>query len=582
MEIYRVTKDSPEWQFHAYNYIRTDAFCFGQGIPVETEFNGDGDRENFEGILIVEDHKPVSGLRISYPRADIGKIERVCTVREQQKGGYGRIMIAEAEKWIAEKGISHIVISSQDRAQGFYEKCGYRLNPNVSPSEYDTHKRPQNERPQRPAGFKPDFVCVLVEKFLDLQTGKDANSKADKYRDGVGADAAGSENGIAGKTLGFATKCIYGNKEKFTGDQTGAISFPIYQTATYAHPEVGRSTGFDYSRLQNPTRAQVEKVVAALEGGIDALAFSTGMAAITALMEIFKPGDHIIADADLYGGSIRLFDNVSKKNGIVITHANCSREDVESLVRENTKAIYIETPTNPMMNVTDIRKMAQIAKRHGLLLIVDNTFLSPYFQKPLELGADIVIHSGTKFLGGHNDTLAGFVVTNSKEISEQMRFLIKTVGSGLAAFDSWLILRGIKTLPLRMEKAQANAKAIVKYLLGNEKVKKVYYPGIPGTEGYETCKKQASGFGSMLTFEVESKELALHILKSTKLIPFAESLGGTETLLTYPVTQTHADVPEAVRLANGINDRVLRLSAGIEEKKDLIADLEQAFQSYRV
>ena len=378
----------------------------------------------------------------------------------------------------------------------------------------------------------------------------------------------------------FATKCIYGNKEDFTGESTGAISFPIFQTATYAHPEVGRSTGFDYSRLQNPTRQQVEKVVASLEKGIDALAFSSGMAAITAMMELFQPGDHLITEVDLYGGSTRLFDNVSKKNGIAFSHINCSEDDVESYVQDNTKAIFIETPTNPMMHVTDIRKMADIAKRHGLWLIVDNTFLSPYFQNPLELGADIVIHSGTKFLGGHNDTLAGFVVTNSQEISDRMRFLIKTVGSGLAPIDSWLILRGIKTLPIRMEKAQENAKAIVDYLRTEPGVKKVYYPGIEGSAGYEICKSQARGFGSMLTFEVESRELALHILKHTQLIPFAESLGGVETLLTYPMTQTHADVPEEVRLANGINERVLRLSAGIEDKEDLIADLKQAIHSF--
>ncbi|MCD8038954.1 MAG: PLP-dependent aspartate aminotransferase family protein [Lachnospiraceae bacterium] len=374
----------------------------------------------------------------------------------------------------------------------------------------------------------------------------------------------------------FATKCIYGNGRDYDKDLTGAISFPIYQTATYAHPEVGRSTGFDYSRLQNPTRQQAEKVVAALEGGIDALAFSTGMAAITAMMELFSPGDHLITDADLYGGSIRLFDNVSRKNGIEFDHVDCSSADVESYVRENTRAIFIETPTNPMMNVVDIRKMAGIAKRHGLLLIVDNTFMSPYFQKPLELGADIVIHSGTKFLGGHNDTLAGFLVTGSQEISDRLRFLIKTVGSGLSPFDSWLIIRGVKTLPLRMEKAQENAKALVEFLLNEPKVKRVYYPGIPGSRGYEICKGQASGFGSMLTFEVESRELALHILKSTRLIPFAESLGGTETLLTYPATQTHADVPEETRIRNGITDRVLRLSAGIEDKADLIEDLKNA------
>lgn len=379
--------------------------------------------------------------------------------------------------------------------------------------------------------------------------------------------------------LEFATRCIYGEKEKFEKESTGAISFPIYQTATYEHPEVGQSTGFDYSRLQNPTRQQLEKVVASLEKGIDALAFSSGMAAITALMELFEPGDHIVTDADLYGGSIRLFDNINKKNGIEFSHVDCSSVDVESYINDKTKAIFIETPTNPMMNVIDIRKMAEITKKYNILLIVDNTFLSPYFQNPLELGADIVVHSGTKFLGGHNDTLSGFLVTSSKEISDKLRFIIKTVGSGLSPFDSWLVLRGIKTLPLRMEKSQENAKAIVDYLLSEPKVKKVYYPGIVGSKGYEVCKSQSKGFGSMITFEVESKELALKILKNTKLIPFAESLGGVETLITYPSTQTHADVPEEVRIANGITDCVLRLSAGIEDTGDLVADLRNAINS---
>ncbi|MCM1273674.1 MAG: PLP-dependent aspartate aminotransferase family protein [Clostridium sp.] len=378
----------------------------------------------------------------------------------------------------------------------------------------------------------------------------------------------------------FATKCIYGEGMEGNIESTGAISFPIYQTATYAHPEVGKSTGFDYSRLQNPTRQQLEKVVAALENGIDALAFSSGMAAITALMELFCPGDHLITDADLYGGSIRLFKHINEKNGITFSHINCSKADVERYVRDNTKAIYIETPTNPMMSVIDIRKMADIAKRHNLILIVDNTFLTPYFQNPLDLGADIVIHSGTKFLGGHNDTLSGFIVTNSEELSEKMRFIIKTVGSGLAPMDSWLILRGIKTLPIRMEKSQENAQAIVEYLLSEPKVKRVYYPGIEGSCGYEICKGQARGFGSMITFELESKELAQHILKHTKIIPFAESLGGVETLLTYPCTQTHADVPWEIRMANGITDCVLRMSTGIENKEDLIRDLKYAIDSY--
>ena len=376
---------------------------------------------------------------------------------------------------------------------------------------------------------------------------------------------------------GIATKCIYGDGKTFEGDKTGAISFPIYQTATYAHPEAGKSTGFDYSRLQNPTRQQVENVVASLEGGVDALAFSTGMAAITMLMEIFKPGDHIITDADLYGGSIRLFDHVNEKNGLTFSHIDCTKEDIEAYIQENTKAIYIETPTNPMMNVIDIRKVSDIAKKHGLLLIVDNTFLSPYFQRPFELGADIVIHSGTKFLGGHNDTLAGFIVTNSQEISDKLRFLIKTVGSGLAPFDSWLILRGIKTLGIRMERAQKNALEIANWLKTQSAVTKVIYPGLPEHPGYEIMKKQAGGFGSMLTFYVDSKEHAFEILEKVRMIKFAESLGGVETLLTYPTTQTHADVPQEIREKNGITDCTLRLSVGIEDSQDLITELTQVF-----
>ncbi len=377
---------------------------------------------------------------------------------------------------------------------------------------------------------------------------------------------------------GIETQCIYGNGEQFDGDRTGAVSFPIYQTATFAHPEVGQSTGYDYSRLQNPTRERLEQVVAALERGVDAMAFTSGMAAIAVLMELFRPGDHVIADADLYGGSVRLFNHINEKNGIAFDRVDCSGESVEEHIRENTRAIFIETPTNPMMHVIDIRKMAEIARHHDLLLIVDNTFLSPYFQKPLTLGADIVIHSGTKYLGGHNDTLAGFLVVGSVELSERLRFILKTTGSALSPFDSWLLLRGIKTLPIRMERAQENAFAIVEYLQTEEKVRRVYYPGIEGAKEHELCRSQATGFGSMLTFEVESRECALRVLKQTKLIPFAESLGGVETLLTYPATQTHADVPEEDRIRTGVTDRILRLSVGIKSVEDLIADLRQAFR----
>ena len=294
-------------------------------------------------------------------------------------------------------------------------------------------------------------------------------------------------------------------------------------------------------------------------------------------MELFKPGDHLIIDADLYGGSIRLFDNVSSKNGIHFSRIDCWKENVKSYVNENTKAIYIETPTNPMMNVTDIAALAEIAKRHNLLLIVDNTFLSPYFQNPLELGADIVVHSGTKFLCGHNDTLAGFLVTNREDISEKLRFLIKTTGSGLAPFDSWLILRGIKTLGIRMEQAQKNAFKIAEWLKTKSAVIRVIYPGLPDHPGYEIMKKQARGFGSMLTFQLESKEFALSVLEKVRMIKFAESLGGVETLITYPTTQTHADVPKEIRERNGITEATLRLSVGIEDTQDLLDEFEKVF-----
>ena len=378
---------------------------------------------------------------------------------------------------------------------------------------------------------------------------------------------------------GLNTRCLHLEETEGKLEHYGAISYPIYQTATYEHPEAGQSTGYDYSRLQNPTREHLEKMIAGLESGIDAFALSTGMVAITLLMELFRPGDHLIVEADLYGGSIRLFDHVNKKNNYEFTHLNCAEDDIEGAIQDNTKAIYIETPTNPMMNVSDIAAIAKIAKKHGLLLIVDNTFLSPYFQNPLKLGADIVVHSGTKFLGGHNDTLAGFLVTNNEEVRDRLRFLIKTTGAGLAPFDCWLILRGMKTLGIRMERSQENAIRIAEWLKTQNIVRKVYYPGLPEHPGYEIMKKQARGFGSMITFQVDSKEHALQILKQVRMIKFAESLGGVETLITYPTTQTHADVPEEVRLKNGITPCTLRLSTGIEDIEDLLGELSEVFAS---
>ncbi len=379
------------------------------------------------------------------------------------------------------------------------------------------------------------------------------------------------------------TKCIHLEEEQSDRaiSHFGAISFPIYQTATFAHPAVGKSTGFDYSRLQNPTREHLEKIVASLEHGASAIALSSGMAAISLLFEIFEPEDQIIADSDLYGGSVRLFAHVSTKNGLQVSQVDFSREDVERFITERTKAIYLETPTNPMMHVYDIEKYARIAKRHGILLIVDNTFLSPYFQNPLELGADIVVHSGTKYLGGHNDTLAGFLVTNRKDVEERLRFLVKTTGAGLAPFDSWLILRGLKTLGVRMERAQENAFQVARFLLRQREVTRVIYPGLESHPGFRILQKQARGFGGMITFHVQSEQIALSVLQNVRLVQFAESLGGVETLITYPVTQTHADVPKEILRQNGITEKTLRLSVGIENIEDLLQDLQNAFQKTR-
>ena len=379
-------------------------------------------------------------------------------------------------------------------------------------------------------------------------------------------------------SLSIESRCIH-----LEGDDPaaryGAISFPIYQTATFAHPALGESTGYDYSRVQNPTRQQLEKTVAALEQGTDAVAFSTGMAAILAVMELFAPGDHIVAEADLYGGTPRLFHTVSEPRGITFTTVNFSEgtAQVAAAIRPETKALYIETPTNPMMHVTDIRAAAELAHAHGALLIVDNTFLSPYLQNPLTLGADIVVHSGTKYLSGHNDTLAGFAVVKDAALAARLREISKTIGANLAPFDAWLLLRGIQTLAVRMDRAEENAMALAQWLNTRPEVTRVIYPGLPEHPGHALMKQQARGFGAMLTFEVRDKREVPVLLKAVRLIRFAESLGGTESLLTYPITQTHADVPPEVLAANGLTDRILRLSVGIENINDLRADLEQAF-----
>lgn len=379
-------------------------------------------------------------------------------------------------------------------------------------------------------------------------------------------------------SLSIESRCIHLEGDD-RASRFGAVSFPIYQTATFAHPALGESTGYDYSRVQNPTRQQLEKTVASLEQGTDAVAFSSGMAAILAVMELFAPGDHIVTEADLYGGTPRLFHTVSEPRGITFTSVSFSDGigRAAAAIRPETKALYIETPTNPMMNVTDIRAAAELAHAHGALLVVDNTFLSPYLQNPLALGADVVVHSGTKYLSGHNDTLAGFAVVKDAALAARLREISKTIGANLAPFDSWLLLRGIQTLAVRMDRAEENALALAEWLKLQPQVTRVIYPGLPEHPGHALMQRQARGFGAMLTFEVNDKRDVPVLLKTVKLIRFAESLGGTESLLTYPITQTHADVAPEVLAANGLTDRILRLSVGIENVNDLIDDLAQAF-----
>ena len=360
----------------------------------------------------------------------------------------------------------------------------------------------------------------------------------------------------------------------------GAIATPIFQSATFVHEGVETESLYSYSRLQNPTRAALESRVAEMEGGEDAIAFATGMAAETTLMNLFESSGHIIAGDDLYGGTLRLFRHISTPSGLRFDFVNMeSAENVREKLKPDTKAVYVETPSNPTMQVTDIAAVAEIAHLAGALLIVDNTFLSPYFQRPLELGADIVVHSGTKYLCGHNDTLAGFLVVKKKEISEKLRYHAKTVGACLAPFDCFLLERGIKTLAVRLDKQAANAEKIANWLRQRPEVKKVYYIGFPDHPGYAVTKRQCTGFGGMLSMEVDSPETARKILRSVKLFQYAESLGGVDSLVTYPMCQTHADVPEDERLRRGINDRFLRFSIGIENADDLIEDLRQALEN---
>ena len=362
-----------------------------------------------------------------------------------------------------------------------------------------------------------------------------------------------------------------------TDEKTGAISTPIYQSATFRHPALGESTGFDYSRSQNPTRKVLEEGIASLESGAVGLAFASGMAAVTAVLMLYKTGDHLIVVEDCYGGTYRVVNKIFNNFGLQVTFVDGSDiEEVIQAITPATKAIIVETPTNPLMKIVDIRAIVEVAQGRGIHSIVDNTFLTPYFQRPLELGADVIIHSGSKYLAGHNDLVCGFVVARTAELGERIRFIQNATGGVLGPNDSWLLIRSLKTLALRMEKHNSNALLVAQWLENHPRVVKVYYPGLSEHPGKAVHDSQASGYGGMLSFLVDKAQLTKDILRKVKMIRFAESLGGVETLLTVPSVQTHADVPLDVRERLGITDCLMRLSVGVEDAEDIIEDLEQA------
>ena len=375
--------------------------------------------------------------------------------------------------------------------------------------------------------------------------------------------------------MGFATDAIHSGQEP--DPATGAIIVPIYQTSTFVQEELGKHRGFEYARTANPTRSALERNLAALERGNRGFAFASGMAAINALLTLFKSGDHVVAGHNLYGGTVRLFERVLKDFGLTFSYANTTRlEDVERAVRPNTRLLFIETPSNPVMEITDIAAAAELAHQHKLLLAVDNTFMSPYLQRPLELGADIVVHSTTKYLNGHSDGVGGAVILNDPALAERLRFLQNAAGAVLGPMDSWLVLRGVKTLAVRMRQHNENGMTIAQFLAKHPKVKNVHYPGLPDHPQHQLAKRQMAGFGGMLSFETGSLENARTILKSVRLCSLAESLGGVETLISHPASMSHASVAAADRERGGITDGLLRISVGIEDVEDLISDLEQA------
>lgn len=377
------------------------------------------------------------------------------------------------------------------------------------------------------------------------------------------------------RTLGFSTRAIHAGQAP--DPTTGSVSVPIYQTSTYVQEELGRHKGFEYARVQNPTRTALEDNVASLEGGHSGHAFASGMAAISTLMTLVKAGEHVVCSQNVYGGTYRYFSQILENYDLSFTWVDSTDlEAVRAAMRENTRIVYIETPTNPMMEVTDIAGAAAIAHENGALLAVDNTFLSPYFQRPLALGADVVIHSTTKFLNGHSDSLGGVLVAARPGDGEWFSFVQKSAGGILSPFDSFLVLRGLKTLAVRMERHETHGRAVADFLDSHDKVKRVLYPGLTDHPGHELQKTQADGFGALITFDLGSYDAAKAFLDSLRVMSLAESLGGVETLISHPASMTHASVPPEDRERLGMTDGVVRVSVGLEDLEDLLGDLTTA------
>jgi cystathionine beta-lyase/cystathionine gamma-synthase len=374
---------------------------------------------------------------------------------------------------------------------------------------------------------------------------------------------------------GLATRAIHAGQQP--DPLAGAVTFPIFQTSTYVQDGLGRNKGYQYARTSNPTRQALERNVAALEGGTHGFAFASGMAAIDAALRLLSAGDHVVCGDNLYGGAHRLMDRILARMGLTFTFVD-TRDPaaVEAAVTRATKMLYAETPTNPMMRLADLSALGAIARAHGLLFVVDNTFATPVFQRPFEFGADLIVHSTTKYLNGHSDMVGGLLLAQADELAERLAYIQNAAGAVPGPFDCWLALRGTKTLPLRMMQHDANGRRIAQWLAQDQRVRAVHYPGLPSHPQHELARRQMSGFGGMLSIETGSLERATRMLERVKLFALAESLGGVESLIGHPATMTHAAVPKALREATGISDGLVRLSVGIEEADDLIADLDQA------